>query len=320
MKNINLKNKIQLKHIGKIFSLQNIIFFIVLYLMIALILNPTKYITSASEGIMLWATNLLPALFPFFILTKLIMEFDLLETSARFMSKLMKKIFNTSGNSGYLFLISIFSGYPIGSKIVADAYMSKKIDYTELHRLITFTSVSGPLFIIGTVGINMLENPICGYIIIISHILSAILNGVCYKNFIPHKLCYVKSLDAKKTPKNILTYAVKNSVESILLIGGLVCLFYVGMDAISSIVTLPPIIQGILEITKGCYEISISNISIQLKTIICTGLITFGGLCIHSQAMSFLKECNISYKFFFTQKCLQTFFSIVISSLLVLFI
>lgn len=164
----------------------------------------------------------------------------------------------------------------------------------------------------------MLTNSYCGYFILISHILSAILNGVCYKNYTPKRLYEIRIENSNKTTKSILTSSVKNAIDSILLIGGLVCLFYVGMDAISQIITLPPIFQGIIEITKGCYEISISNLSLDLKTIICTGIITFGGFCIHAQAMYFLKECNVSYKFFLIQKLTQTLFSVLICSILVL--
>ena len=74
------------------------------------------------------------------------------------------------------------------------------------------------------------------------------------------------------------------------------------------------------EITKGCYEVSISNLTDNLKTIICTGIITFGGFCIHSQAMTFLKECNISYKFFLKQKISQTIIAIIIATILSTFI
>ncbi|MBQ8749141.1 MAG: hypothetical protein IJZ29_01545 [Clostridia bacterium] len=318
MKSLSKKQTNTKNLIKKIVTFQNIVCIVIVYLMIALVISPAHYINSANEGIMLWANNLLPALFPFFILTKLLMEMDILEPATRFLSPVMKKIFNTSSNSSYLFVISILSGYPVGSKIVADAYLSGKINYTELHRLVTFTSVSGPLFIIGTVGINMLTNSYCGYFILISHILSAILNGVCYKNYTPKRLYEIKIENSNKTTKSILTSSVKNAIDSILLIGGLVCLFYVGMDAISQIITLPPIFQGIIEITKGCYEISICNLSLDLKTILCTGIITFGGFCIHAQAMYFLKECNVSYKFFLIQKLTQTLFSVLICSILVL--
>lgn len=312
-------NKNQTKKIlKKIFSINSIICFFIVYLMLVVILSPAHYITSATNGIMLWANNLLPALFPFFVLTKLLMEMNIFEPATRFLAPLMKKTFNTNSNSSYLFVIAILSGYPVGSKIVADAYNARKIDYTEMHRLIASTSVSGPLFIVGTVGINMLTSSNIGYLMLASHIISAILNGVLYKNYIPHTVYEPQVLKSESKNNNILTSSVKNSIDAILLIGGLICIFYVAMDAISSLIPLPPIIKGLIEITNGCYEISLINISLDLKAIICTGLITFGGLCIHSQAMFFLKECNVTYRFFLTQKLTQTIIAVLICSLLVL--
>lgn len=315
--NFSAKTKRILK---KVCSFNTLICIIILYLMIALVISPAHYINSANEGIMLWANNLLPALLPFFILTKLLMEIDILEPATRFLAPIMRKLFNTSSSSSYLFFIAILSGYPVGSKIASDAYLSSKISYTELHRLITFTSVSGPLFIVGTVGVNMLTNSILGYIILFSHIASSIINGICFRNYTPKKQYEIKAESNKLKSKNILTTAVKSSIDAILLIGGLVCIFYVAMDALSNIATLHPILQGIIEITKGCYEISLSNMDLKLKAVLCTGIITFGGFCIHSQSMYFLKECNVSYKFFFLQKITQTIFAILICSIFLQFV
>ncbi len=316
-KNIKFINKHKLK---RLFSFDTLICVIICYLMLALVTSPAHYIKSADEGIMLWANNLLPALLPFFILTKLLMEIDILEPATRFLAPVMRKLFGTNSSSSYLFVIAILSGYPVGSKIATDAYQASKISYTELHRLITFTSVSGPLFIIGTVGINMLTNSLCGYIILASHIISAIINGICFRNYTPKKQYEIKAESNKNQSKSILTTAVKSSIGAILLIGGLVCLFYVAMDSVSNLVTLHPIIQGMIEITNGCYEISILDISLKLKTLICTGIITFGGFCIHSQAMFFLKECDISYKFFFFQKLTQTIFALIVCSIILIFV
>lgn len=301
----------------KIFRYLIVIF--IIFLMLSLLLSPEQFINSATNGIELWAVNLLPALFPFLVFSKIVLEMDVLEEITSFMTPIMKKLFRTSGNSGYLFLTSIISGYPIGSKIASDAYTSGKISYNELHRIITFTSVSGPLFILGTVGISMLCNYTIGCIILASHILSAIFNGILYRNYEikePSEISIQSHSESSK--KNILTDAVLNSIKSILLIGGLVCIFYVGMEAVMNVINLPPVTQGAIEITKGCFEISQSNISIMAKTIFCTGIITFGGFCTHTQSMYFLSQCGVSYGFFLTQKMTQTIFACVISYLLCL--
>lgn len=313
MQNIkNIKNQI--------FSLNNILSLIIIFLMLCLIISPTKYIQSASNGINLWVKNLLPALFPFFVLSKILMDLNFLEKPTRFLNPLMQKIFGTSNVSSYIFIISILSGYPLGSKLVLDAYNSNKISLQEAHRLVSFTSVSGPLFIVGTVGCSMLYSTLCGYIMLFSHICGAILNGITYRNYslkTQENLVYAKF--APKKNSNLLNSAVKNSIDSILLIGGLVCIFYVSIDAICSVIQLPILFQGIIEITTGCNAISLNlNYSQSLQTILCCFVITFGGLCTHAQSMYFLKQCNINYKFFLKQKITHTLYSTAICSILCL--
>ena len=300
------------------FNISNFISLLIIFLMLCLIISPAKYIASASAGIMLWAQNLLPALFPFFILTKILMELNILEKYTKNLSPLMRFCFGTSNTSSYIFIISILSGYPLGSKLVADAYNSGKITQREAYKIVTFTSVSGPLFIVGTVGTSMLISPLSGYIILISHILGAILNGFTYK-----KNSYIQTLENDEKVKiksfnsNILTNSIKSSIDSILLIGGLVCIFYVGMEAISSVIHLPAFIQGLIEITTGCNQIAnLTNYSVFVKTILSCIIITFGGLCTHAQAMYFLKQCNITYSFFLKQKLTHTLYSALICLIL----
>lgn len=305
------------KRISKNLSLLNFFTIFVIFLMICLVVSPAKYIDSAQNGINLWATKLVPSLFPFFVLSKIIIQSNFLENKLCFLNPLTNNIFGIKSSSVYIFLISILSGYPIGSMLVLESYKCGKINLIEAKKIITSTSVSGPLFIIGTVGVGMLNNTTCGYIILLSHIFGAVFNGITY-NFI-FKLqkkndCY-KVNNTNSEPLN-LTKAIKTSIDSILLIGGLVCIFYVGLDAISNIIPIPYYLQGVFEITNGANQISNQNISLFLKTLLCCAVITFGGFCTHLQSMCFLKQCDISYKFFLIQKITHTLYSSILCAIL----
>lgn len=315
---LKIKNKI--KQIKKQINISSLLSVAIIFLMVCLIVSPMKYINSASQGIKLWVECLLPALFPFFVFSKLLMELNLLEKWTRFLSPLMQKFFGTSNSSSYIFLISILSGYPLGSKLVLDAFSSGKIGINEAHRITTFTSVSGPFFIVGTVGTSMLLSPLCGYIILVSHILGAIINGITFKNYCVSKdeRLNINKIQTLSSKKDILTVSIKSSIDSILLIGGLVCIFYVGMEAMSSLINIPSILQGLIEITNGSKAISLENIDLKLKTILCCLIITFGGFCTHAQAMYFLKQCNISYSFFIKQKITHTVYSTLLCAILAL--
>lgn len=54
--------------------------------------------------------------------------------------------------------MGIISGYPIGAKIVTEFRKNGDCSRAEAERLLAFTNNSGPLFIIGTVGVSMFGN------------------------------------------------------------------------------------------------------------------------------------------------------------------
>ena len=188
----------------------------------------------------------------------------------------------------------------------------------EAKKCVTFTSNSGPMFIIGSVGVGMLNNRVCGYIILLSHIIGSVINGLIYRNI---KITENNTKNSKNYIKNnnfSLSNSILDSISSILLIGGIMIIAFIIIEIVENFNLFLPIINllkkcgissqisssflsGIFEMTKGCLGISSTTISLKLKTILSCSLITFGGLSTSLQAMAFLKEI-CSYKFFITQK------------------
>ena len=93
-----------------------------LIIILFLIINPNKYINSAFNGILIWAKAVLPSLFPFFFLTKLLTELGGIKILANSLQKFMQKCFHVNGIGSYVFLTSIMSGYPVGAKITSELY------------------------------------------------------------------------------------------------------------------------------------------------------------------------------------------------------
>ena len=54
--------------------------------------------------------------------------------------------------------MSILSGYPIGAKIIHDLYSKDLITEEDAKRMSIFSTTSGPIFIIGAIGVGMLKN------------------------------------------------------------------------------------------------------------------------------------------------------------------
>lgn len=93
----------------------------------------------------------------------------------------MKPIFNVPGCGAYAMLMGIISGYPIGAKIVTNFRENGMCSKEECERLLAFTNNSGPLFIIGTVGISMFYNSLIGVLLFITHLLACLTVGFIFR-------------------------------------------------------------------------------------------------------------------------------------------
>lgn len=309
---------------------------LILFIIICLVALPEIAIKASLTGINVWATNILPALFPFFFFTKLLGELGFINKISHYIAPITTKLYNTSGISGYVYLMSILSGYPVGAKLTSDLYENNIIDLGQAHRIVSFTSTSGPLFILGTVAIGMFKNKTMGIIMLIAHFVGALINGLIYRNYMVNKT-QAKTLSAHNanTTNNLLETCMINSIKSICIVGGYICLFFIIITIFNhfnilypillicgklapklSPITITSVFNGIIELTRGCLDVSTLNLTPTISTIIVSGLISFGGISINLQTLTFLKRMNINLKFYFLQKTTHTIITILISAIL----
>lgn len=319
---------------------QIVLSLVLFLLIIVLMLNPKVYMQSTLKGFIVWATAVLPALFPFFFLTKLLSSLKLIESLSTFFKPITTKLFNVSGVSSYVFLMSIISGYPVGAKLTSELYASGVITKSEAARMCSFCSTSGPLFIIGTVGVGMFLSKSAGLAMLLCHILGAFINGILYRNYGKKEKIYTKekNFSTEKNIDNILATTIYDSIISILIIGGYIALFFMFIDVLTNFHILgffsnifeyvlgvfgldisagTGLASGIVEVTRGCLDLSQSTASLPLLIVLGTGLISWGGLSIHFQAITFLQKCKIKMGVYFLQKFTHCVISMILATLYV---
>lgn len=309
------------------------IFCIILFCVILTIsLNPEPYISSTFVGLKVWATIVLPSLFVFFILTKLFMGLNSSLKLFNFLDKIFYKLFKVKKTGGYVFFMSAISGYPIGAKLISEFYLNGTISQVEAKRLISFCSTSGPMFIVGSVAVNMFNDYKLGIIILISHLFSSLLNGLFYRNIGTR---FIQN-DTKNTPNNIsvstkksLNDVMYDTIISILMVGGYITLSFTLLEFITRLsifsyiqnffentlnfTSFESILKGMVELTNGCVSLVNINISKRVLCILLTALTSFGGLSIHLQSQMFLSKVKIKYRYFLLTKVTQTIISVLIS-------
>ncbi len=308
---------------------------LIITILAILIIFPAKYISVAWAAIETWAKILLPSLLPFFVFTKILTSLGYVQIVSKNFEKITYKLYKCPPISAYVFVMSILTGYPVGSKLISNLYTAGNISKNDAKKCATFTSNSGPMFILGSVGIGMLTNKICGLIIYFSHILGAIFNGILYRNIKEKNQEKINKKTPEISQKNFdFSDTIMDSINSIFLIGGIIIIAFIFIQILIDFNVFFPlafllkkiginteisncVFCGFFEITKGCLLASSLQISIFAKTIICCGIITFGGLSTTFQSMAFLSKI-MSFKFFFLQKITHTIISLIICVILCL--
>lgn len=281
---------------------------------IIMMMFPAMALHSAQKGVYLWASSVLPALLPFFICANFMIALGLPAVFGRFFESSFRKIFGAPGVSAFIFSISITSGYPMGAKLIGDLGRRKEITTDDAKRILTFCSTSGPLFMLGAVGAGMLGSTAAGVVIAVSHYLGALLNGLFYRLFyalqIPSpKSCvkYNKIHTRMHLPKenllDIFTESILSSFKALGVICGYIVLFTLATDFMQFTGVLnyldtsygKSLAKGFLEMTVGCNSVALAeDIDLTIKCVVCSILISWGGVSILAQSMSMLNGLNIS--------------------------
>lgn len=207
MKTIVNQRKSKLQKTSLVFGV------ILLAIIICIAINPSKYSAIAFNGLSVWAKVLVPSLLPFFILTKILLSTGIVDSICLIFTPLTRKVYNCPAQGAYVFFMSIITGYPVGSKLISDLYNSRQITKIDAMKLTSFCSTSGPMFILGTVAIGMFASKKMGYILLISHILGALINGIFYrkiniKNTI--KIQNKNNIENKKNKNSLLSKFINN--------------------------------------------------------------------------------------------------------------
>lgn len=331
---------------------RNILPFIFVIIAICLIIFSRTNLPAASNGLALWATCVVPSLFPFFVITNLLSYTKVVSFIGKLLDKFMKPFFNVPGIGGFAFIMGLISGYPVGAKIVSDFREKGLVDKDEGERMLAFTNNSGPLFILSSVGVSLFGDTKTGILLLCTHILSCVTVGIILGKFSVNRCEENNYMKTKAIVQNnnvtlknlgeVLGSSINNAISTILLIGGFVVIFSVIISILNSTHALDffskflnpvlnflgfdlnfskPLLSGIIELTNGVKSVSTVHIkAISQNIVLCAFLLGFGGFSVLLQVFSIISKTDLSIKKYFIGKLLQGFIASIYTFLALKFI
>ncbi len=307
----------------------------VIIAMAGLMVYSQEALEAAKNGIILCYNVIIPTLFPFFVLSALLVELGLAGYFGRLFEGIMRPLFNVSGACATAFALGFVGGYPTGAKTAIAVYEKGMCSKTEAERLLAFCNNSGPAFILGVVGAGIFSSGRAGIFLYLAHAAASVAVGLIFRFYkrrehASHSGADIH-FDTVSLPK-VFASSVTNSFTSTLSICAFVIFFTVairmlflfgiipalaeGLGALLSPLELGPtdaeqLLTGLIEVSSGVWSLRGAAGSMREQLAMAAFMLGWAGLSVHCQVLSFIGASGLSTKTYIAGKMLHGIFSAI---------
>jgi len=266
------------------------------------------------KGLRLCAGTVIPSLFPFMVISELVVSSGIGARASRLFSRPMRWLFGVGEAGASAYILGLVCGFPIGARTAVAMYDRGVMTKRELERLLTFCNNPGSAFVISAVGISLFGNRKIGIALYVCVILSSIAVGLVGKYFLGYK----KESGASNSmiiPTDFsvktITDAVQSSALSMLTVCAYVVFFSALVGCIGSLMSRLSLPREIISCVFGFFELSsgvgaAAEVTDKARAILlCALFLGWSGLSVGFQIMSVASGRNISFKPFFIAKAAQ---------------
>ncbi len=301
----------------------------------ALLIYPTQTLDAAANGLQLCLNVIIPSLFPFFVLSTLIVQTGIARHFGRVLEPVMRPLFNVGGTCSAAFVLGFIGGYPVGAKTVIALYNTGSCSKTEAERLLSFCNNSGPAFIFGVVGAGVFSSSKIGLMLYLAHTLASVCVGILFR-FWGRKNEKKEGRRLPQTPAKRFTPAFVDSVTSAFQTTINICGFVIFFTIIIKILFLSGflpllasligavfapfgfdttwaerLLTGLIELTSGVWTLQGAAGELSRAMAMAAFMLGWAGLSIHCQVLSFIGDSGLSVRTYIYGKILQAGISAV---------
>lgn len=284
-------------------------------IILAILSHPVLAADYAAKALVLWLEEMIPALFPFMILSGLIVRCNYGRECSVLVYPLLGRIYGMNREMCTGMILGFLFGYPLGAKTIAEQYRFHRITKEEASFLLAFCNNIGPIYMLGF-ALPLLQLPFQGLFLalhlLIPGLYGLLLRKTCYRKSTFRESCNIllKAADTVEPSVSFLEAlddAVFSACLAITRLGGYM-IFFMVCNIISVLLklsdTASAFISTFLEITSG---LSYAHTIISKPLLL--SMLTFGGLSCLAQTYTCIRETDLSFKSYVIHKINQTIFA-----------
>ncbi len=260
---------------------------LILAAFLLLALRPQIAAGAALEGVETCLKSVIPALFPFFVLTKLLLQRSrALQRSGS--GTRFHRLFGLPGSCAGALFLGLVGGYPLGAALSAQLYRQGACSREEAERLLIVSCGCSPAFVFGILGGRVFEGvfpaALCYGLQLLSSLWLALLLGwgrtVSSVNRVPEGTGRASGFG------EAFCSALWQGAVSVLQ----VCAYVVFFTVMARFLPEGALLRGMLELTGGILLLrGFSARTAALSAL----LLGFGGLCVCFQVQGIAAEAGL---------------------------
>lgn len=309
-----------------------------LWATLALVLWPEQAMEAMRDGLKLCGNVILPSLFPFFVLSSLVIELGMSRYLGKLLEPVMAPLFRVNGTCATALALGFVGGYPVGARTAIQIYENGQCSRTEAERMLAFCNNSGPAFILGVVGAGVFGSGAAGLFLYLAHLLASLSVGILFRFYKPREK---PQIGRNRGPQfqtasvtKAFTKSVTGAMQSTLNICAFILFFTVFMRILSYagiLSTLSRLLStllaplgmdqtwaerlliGLMEVSSGVSSLTDGTLSGRLS--MAAFMLGWAGVSVHCQVLAFLGDSGLSVRTYILGKL---FHGIIAASLVTL--
>ena len=297
-----------------------------LFCLMLILRNSDTAIEYMTRGLLLCARTVIPSLFPFMVLSELLVSGGFANRLFSRLSRPIKFLFRLPSVGGCAVLLGVLCGFPVGARCAVLAYDAGMLTRRQCETVLIAASTPSSAFLISAVGASLWGNRAFGVALYGCTVAASLLTGILFGHFrIPHG-----TLPSEKptsdTPSlggaRLFTASIRSATESILQ----VCAYVVFFSALTGTLNLvlsrfeAPSLVGVL--LTAFFELS-SGVSGAIGfshgipgALLGAAAVGWSGLSVHCQLLSLCDGRGLSMKPYIFAKLLQALLCTLMMALL----
>ena len=292
----------------------------------------SKAVSAAmTQALALCVQVLLPSLFPFFVLSSMVISTGVIQRLSTRLEKPFQWLFGLPGSFGAALLLGAAGGYPVGAKTIATLYQQGQCSKRDAEKALRFCNNAGPAFLISAVGASLLQDPHAGLKLYAVHVLSALIIGFIYRKNTDDVKYHCITADHMRSTATISLFlrAVTDAFSSFLNVSAFVLIFAVittmlqQLPLIDSLHYLPGggilwygLLAGFLELTSGVACLTQGGLPPSILLPALSFLCGWGGCSVQFQTISLLHDAGLSCRQYLKSKLLQGILAALITGMI----